>query len=214
MSDIKDVTLEFLCPETLNHQHFCAKSSRRLTDFTNKTGGELIEEIQRSKGPVCGIFKKVQLSDQFLKYAAATVIATSLTLPSLGQEPIKVDTLKNAIESIEEEDDDVFFGMIVELQAEPICGYKKFMETIASNLNYPPGLHEKGRSFVEFTIDTTGQMRDIKLIKGFNELADREAVRVLSTLNYPFTPARQRGKPVRSRLVIPIVFDPVTKEKK
>lgn len=210
MPDIKSVNLEFHCPETLNDKLFCDRCSRRIIDFTNKTEKELKVEIAKAKGPVCGLFKKSQMSEQFLKYAAATFIATSLTLPSLGQEPIKADSLQKAVESTEE---DTFFGMIVELQAEPIGGYKKFMETIASNLNYPHGLHEKGRSFVEFTIDTTGQMRDIKLIKGFNDLADREAVRVLSTLNYAFNPARQRGIPVRSRLVIPITFDPAFREK-
>jgi protein TonB len=57
-------------------------------------------------------------------------------------------------------------------------------------------------------------MKDVRLIKGFNELADKEAVRVLSTLNYPFNPGRQRGKPVKTRLVIPITFDPKSGEKR
>ena len=81
--------------------------------------------------------------------------------------------------------------MIVETQAEPIGGYKKFFEAVANKMTWPTGLNEKGRSFVEFSIDTAGQIMDVKLVKGFNVLADKDAVRVLSTLNYPFNPGRK-----------------------
>jgi hypothetical protein len=215
MTKIKDVTIEFNCPETLDNKLHCDRCSHAVIDFTNKTDKELTEEIKKSKGPVCGLFKKSQLSDQFLKYAAATFIATSLTIPTLGQEVIKGDSLLKACEKIEtENEEEVFLGIIVETQAEPIGGYKKFFEAITSKMNYPTGLKEKGKSFVEFTIDSVGQMKDVRLIKGFNELADKEAVRVLSTLNYPFNPGRQSGKPVKTRLVIPITFDPKNSEKR
>ena len=214
MRDIKNVTLEFHCPEKLSDKLFCDKCSHKIIDFTNKTEKELSKEIGKSSRPVCGLFKKSQLSDQFLKYAAATFIATSLIVPTLGQE-LQRNSLLKACEKIESEsEDEVFLGVIIETQAEPIGGYKKFFDRIVSSTMYPAGLTEKGRCFVEFTIDTAGQMRDIKLLKGFNELADKEAVRVLFTLDYPFNPGRQRGRPVTSRLVIPIGFDPTTKEKK
>ena len=215
MTKIKDVTIEFNCPETLDNKLHCDRCSHAVIDFTGKTDKELREEIKKSKGPVCGLFKKSQLSDQFLKYAAATFIATSLTIPTLGQEVIKGDSLLKACEKIEtENEEEVFLGIIVETQAEPIGGYKIFFDAITSKMNYPTGLKEKGKSFVEFTIDSIGQMKDVRLIKGFNELADKEAVRVLSTLNYPFNPGRQRGKPVKTRLVIPITFDPKKGEKR
>jgi TonB family protein len=215
MTKIKSVTIEFSCPETLDDNFFCNKCSHSVVDFTNKTDKDLKEEIKKSKGPICGLFKKSQLSDQFRKYAAATFIATSLTVPTLGQEVIKRDSLLKACEKMEtENDEEVFFGVIVETQAEPIGGYKTFFEAIANKMNYPTGLKEKGKSFVEFTIDTVGQLKDVRLIKGFNESADKEAVRVLSTLNYPFSPGRQRGKPIETRLVIPITFDPKNGEKR
>jgi len=215
MTKIKNVTIEFNCPEKLNDNLFCDKCSRSIVDFTSKTDIELIDEIKKYNGTVCGLFKKSQLSAQFLKYAAATFIATSLTIPAIGQEVIKGDSLLKACEKIEtEKEEEVFLGMIVETQAEPIGGYKKFFEAIADKMNYPAGLNEKGKSFVEFSIDSVGQMKDVKLVKGFNELADKEAVRVLSTLNYPFNPGRQRGKTVRTRLVIPIMFDPTSREKR
>jgi len=215
MTKIKNVTIEFNCPQTLGKHLYCYKCSQGVTDFTNKTDKELIREIKNAKGSVCGLFKKSQLSGQFLRYAAATFIATSLAIPTFGQEVIKGDSLLKACEKIEtENEEEVFLGIIVETQAEPIGGYKKFFEAIAIKMNYPTGLKEKGKSFVEFTIDSVGQMKDVKLIKGFNELADNEAVRVLSTLNYPFNPGRQGGIPVKTRLVIPITFDPKNGEKR
>ena len=215
MTKIKNVTIEFACPVSLDDKFFCDKCSRQVVDFTSKTDKDLGEETKKSRGSVCGLFKKSQLSDQFLKYAAATFIATSLTIPAIGQKPIKRDSLLNSCEkAVADDGEDVFFGMIVETQAEPIGGYKKFYETIASRINYPSGLKVKGKSFVQFTIDTVGQMKDVMLVKGFNELADREAVRVLSTLNYPFNPGRQSGKPVRTRMVMPIPFDPTSGDKR
>ncbi|MEO7991106.1 MAG: energy transducer TonB [Chryseolinea sp.] len=215
MTKIKNVTIEFNCPEKLNDNLFCDKCSHTIVDFTNKTDKELIDEIKNSNETVCGLFKKSQLSTQFLKYAAATFIATSLTIPAIGQEVVKSDSLLKACEKIEtENEEEVFLGMVVETQAEPIGGYKKLFEAIANKMNYPVGLNEKGKSFVEFTIDSAGQMKDIKLVKGFNGLADKEAVRVLSTLNYPFNPGRQRGIPVCTGLVMPIAFDPASKKKR
>jgi len=212
MPKIKNITIEFHCRESLDDKLFCDKCSHRVIDFTNKTDNELRKEIEKSNRPVCGLFKKSQLSNQFLKYAAATFIATSLTVPSIGQEIIKGDSLLKACEKIETEaEDEVFLGVIVETQAEPIGGYKKFFEAIANKMIWPTGLNEKGKAFVEFSIDSAGQMMGVKLLKSFNELADKEAVRVLSTLNYPFKPGRQRGKPVKTRLVIPIAFDPDSK---
>ena len=119
---IKNVTIEFHCPEKVGDNLFCNKCSHTVVDFTNKTDEELKDETARSKGPVCGLFKKSQLSDQFLKYAAATFIATSLTFPSLGQEVIKEDSVLKAHEDIEtEHEEDVFLGVVVEEQART-CG--------------------------------------------------------------------------------------------
>lgn len=209
MTNIKNVTLEFNCTEKLGDKLFCDKCSHSVVDFTTKTTEELQEQINKSLRPVCGIFKKSQLSDQFLRYAAATFIATSLTIPSLGQEVINGDSLLKTCEKVAAEgEEDTFFGLVVETQAEPVGGYQKFIEAIANKMKYPKGLTEKGKSFVEFTVDSLGQMKDVKLVRGFNELADAEAVRVLASLDYPFTPGRQSGVPIKTRLVMPISFDP------
>jgi hypothetical protein len=57
-------------------------------------------------------------------------------------------------------------------------------------------------------------MKDIAFVKGFNEAADKEAIRVMTSLHYPFKPGQQDGKPVETTMVIPIAFDPEKKGKK
>jgi protein TonB len=215
MTKIKNVTLEFACQEKLDDKLFCHKCAHRVIDFTTKTNDELQEEINKSIKPVCGIFKKSQLSDQFLKYAAATFIATSLTIPVIGQEEKKGDSLLKSCEKVETENEEgIFFGVMLETQAEPVGGYKRFYEAIANSIKYPPGLNEKGRLFVELSIDTAGRVTNIKLIKGFNEYADKEAVRGLTELNYSFKPGKQRGKAIESKLIVPVTIDPEKYEKR
>ena len=97
MAKIKNITIEFHCLESLDDALFCDKCSRRVIDFTNKTDSELRKEIENSNRTVCGLFKKSQLSNQFLKYAAATFIATSLTVPAIGQEVIKGDSIAESV---------------------------------------------------------------------------------------------------------------------
>jgi TonB family protein len=213
MTKIKNITLEFSCIEQkdsfdkIEKGFFCDKCSNIVIDFTDKSFDELQTEISNSTRPVCGVFKRSQLSEQFIRYATATFIATSaLTIPSYGQ--VKVDSALKAIEHLEREiEEDTFFGSIVEVQAEPIGGYKKFFDALANEIKYPNGLTIRGKTFVQFTIDTTGRMSDIKIVKGLTDLADQEAIRALKTLDYPFTPGRQRNKPVKTKMVMPVVFD-------
>src|SRR5690349_7780605 len=108
MTKITNITLEFACTEKLGDKLFCNKCSHGVVDFTTKSTDELQEQINKSLKPVCGIFKKSQLSDQFLKYAAATFIATSLTIPTLGQTKEAVAKASEKVET--ESDEQIFFG--------------------------------------------------------------------------------------------------------
>ena len=209
MSKIKNITLEFACTEKLSEKLFCDKCSHHLIDFTSKTPEELQTEIDKSTKPVCGIFKKSQMSEQFLKYAAATFIATAMAMPSQGNHTIKDEHVLKELENVTfRMDEHIFYGFVIDEQAEPVDGYKQFFQTIQSRLIYPEGLLERGNSFVEVMIDQFGQMYNIRLMKGFNDLADNEALRVVGSLNHPFNPGKQKGVPVKTKLIIPVLFDP------
>lgn len=215
MSDIKNINLEFNCPENRNtleqteNGYNCDKCSKNVIDFTNKSNDELQYMISESIEPVCGVFKRSQLSQKFMKYAAATFIATATSLSANGQDIVVKDSVEQACDHLEEEHEEIdeFFGAIIETQAEPTGGYKKFFEALSDSIKYPKGLTEKGKVFVQFTVDTLGQMSDFKIVRGYNELAEQATLDAMANLKFPFKPGEQRGIPVKTRLVIPIAFD-------
>jgi protein TonB len=119
-------------------------------------------------------------------------------------EEITIPVLDN---TIEKEDSDAIFT-IVESPAAPEGGFETFYKDIAERMNYPAQARRmavEGRVFVEFVINRDGSLTDLSVIKGIGAGCDEEAIRVLKTAP-PWTPGRQRGKPVRQKMVLPIVF--------
>jgi len=153
---------------------------------------------------ICGIFNKSQLNKNFLKTSLATIVVTSLmSYHTYGQE---VDIEIEEEEEIEVVDDEIFFGSIIGQNAEPIGGYLKFYEVLTKEIKYFKRLKKYGKVWVQFSIDTTGKMSDFKVVKGLEKKADKEAIRALKAIDYPFTPSKQRGKKVKSRMIVPINF--------
>lgn len=110
------------------------------------------------------------------------------------------------IEEPEEEADKIF--MVVEQSASPKGGMAAFYKYISDNIRYPAQARRmgiEGKVFVEFVVDRDGTLTQFTVVKGIGAGCDEEAVRVLK--NAPsWNPGKQRGKPVRQRMVIPIIF--------
>jgi len=110
----------------------------------------------------------------------------------------------------EEEADEIF--TIVEEQPSPVGGIKAFYDYVARNLKYPPKAARtgvEGRVFVEFIVEKNGSLTDIKVVKGIGGGCDEEAIRVISDAPR-WNPGRQRGNPVRVRMIMPISFRLIT----
>lgn len=96
MSDtIKDIKLSFQCPMDWNSMKdaeggkYCDSCKHIVHDFTNARPCE-VKALLESNTRVCGRFKRSQMSANFLKYAAATVIAASgVAANSCMEEEIK-----------------------------------------------------------------------------------------------------------------------------
>ncbi len=119
-------------------------------------------------------------------------------------EKITIPAMDN---TIEKEDTDAVFT-IVESPASPEGGFEAFYKDIGERMNYPAQARRmavEGRVFVEFVINRDGSLTDLVVIKGIGAGCDEEAIRVLKTAP-PWTPGKQRGKPVRQKMVLPIVF--------
>lgn len=110
-------------------------------------------------------------------------------------------------EEVEEEEVEEIF-QIVEQAPVPVGGMGEFYKYVSENLDYPPrALRQniQGRVFVQFVVNSTGQISDVKVIKGIGEGCDEEAQSIIE--NAPdWVPGRQRGKPVKVMMVMPITF--------
>jgi periplasmic protein TonB len=102
--------------------------------------------------------------------------------------------------------DEIF--TVVEESAAPKGGYPAFYKYVGEKIKYPAQARRmgiEGKVFVEFVVNRDGSIVDVKFIKGIGAGCDEEAVRVVQSAP-AWTPGKQRGKPVRQKMVIPITF--------
>ncbi|HHL52850.1 MAG TPA: energy transducer TonB [Flammeovirgaceae bacterium] len=106
----------------------------------------------------------------------------------------------------EEETEEVF--LIVEEPPAPVGGMEAFYNYVNENIQYPRQartMRIEGRVFVQFVVDKDGSITNVEVLKGIGGGCDEEAVRVVK--NAPkWNPGKQRGRPVRVKMVLPITF--------
>lgn len=98
--------------------------------------------------------------------------------------------------------------MVVEEQPLPAGGMDAFYEYINENSVYPDealDLGIEGKVFVQFIVEKDGKISCAEAIKGIGAGCDEEAVRLIQC-SANWKPGKQRGKPVRVRMVLPITF--------
>ena len=98
--------------------------------------------------------------------------------------------------------------MVVENMPEFPGGDLGLMKYIQKNVKYPPIAKEyniTGKVYVQFIVDKSGIVTNVKVVRGVDKNLDAEAVRVVKSLP-KYKPGKQRGKPVRVMFTIPINF--------
>jgi len=83
-----------------------------------------------------------------------------------------------------------------------------FRTWIQQNLRYPEIAQENGISgkvYVQFAVNSKGEVVDVKVVRGVDPALDKEAMRVVSS-SPKWVPGKQRGKPVKVQFTFPIVF--------
>jgi TonB family protein len=99
-------------------------------------------------------------------------------------------------------DQNIYF-VAVEEMPEPIGG----MYAIQSKIKYPESAKNQGiegKVFIQAFIDEIGNVEDAKVIKGAGYGLDEAALEAVKQTK--FTPGKQKGKPVKVQVSIPIVF--------
>lgn len=104
-------------------------------------------------------------------------------------------------EDEKEEEPEIF--VIVEEMPELVGG----LASIQSKIKYPEIAKKagvEGRVFVQFVVDENGNVVDPVVTRGIGAGCDEEAIRAVRQAK--FKPGKQRGKPVRVKMSLPITF--------
>lgn len=139
-------------------------------------------------------------------------------LPDLAQQQQMTEQLDKLSEKeddpqldalpVDEKDQPLDFR-VVEKIPEPPGGWVGFMKWLTTNLRYPVMAEQRkiqGKVIVSFIVNKDGTTSDVKLEKSAHALLDREALRVLRMMQ-PWTPGEDMGKPCRTMVAIPVIFD-------
>ena len=126
---------------------------------------------------------------------------------SLGVE-IKDYVVEQQEEEVVEEEE-IPFAVVEEKPKfqgkDPNPGFTKW---VFSKIVYPEIAKEngvQGRVTLQFTIETDGSVKNVKVLRGVDSSLDKEAVRVVSS-SPKWKPGMQRNKPVRVKYTFPVVF--------
>jgi periplasmic protein TonB len=116
-------------------------------------------------------------------------------------------TITETAPIIEEEEADKIF-LVVEQTAVPKGGMSAFYKYVSENIKYPAQarrMRVEGKVFVEFIVEKDGTLTQFSIVKGIGAGCDEEAIRIMQGAP-PWEPGRQRGRPVKQRMVLPIYF--------
>ena len=83
-----------------------------------------------------------------------------------------------------------------------------FSKWVGENLVYPQeAIDQKleGRVILQFTVNKEGEVKDVNVLRGVNEILDAEAVRVVSA-SPKWEVGTQNGIPVAVKYVFPVIF--------
>jgi periplasmic protein TonB len=83
-----------------------------------------------------------------------------------------------------------------------------FRDYMAKNLKYPENveiLHVQGIVYVQFVVERSGKLSNIRILRGVHPDIDNEVVRIIKS-SPAWTPGKQKGKLVRVAYTFPIVF--------
>ena len=97
---------------------------------------------------------------------------------------------------------------IAEIQANFPGGDSERMKFLQKNMRYPQMAREsniEGTVFLSFLVEKDGTITQVKVMRGIGGGCDEEAVRVLKSMP-KWSPGKQRGRPVRLKMTMPIKF--------
>ena len=111
-------------------------------------------------------------------------------------------------EEEEEVEEEVPFAIVEQKPTFQGGDANTFTKWVFSKIVYPEIAKEngvQGRVTLQFTIETDGSVKNVKVLRGVDSSLDKEAIRVVSS-SPKWKPGMQRNKPVRVKYTFPVVF--------
>lgn len=109
--------------------------------------------------------------------------------------------------TMEEGDEGEIFEVVESNPSFP-GGDEALMKWLSKNLKYPASAQDagiQGRVVVQFVVNKDGSIVEPKVVRNVDPALDKEAIRVVSAMP-KWTPGKQRGKTVRVRYTLPVMF--------
>jgi protein TonB len=91
---------------------------------------------------------------------------------------------------------------------QPVGGTQVFFDWIEKNQKYPFQARQRkiqGKVLVEFMVQTDGSLTDARVIKKLGSGLDDEALRLIRSAP-KWEPAMFQGKPIKQKMVLPVLF--------
>ena len=113
-----------------------------------------------------------------------------------------------AVEVEEEEVEEEQIFQVVEEMPEFPGGQAECMKWLGKNMKYPQISQEngvQGRVIVQFVVNSDGSIVDAQVVRGVDPYLDKEALRVIGLMP-KWKPGKQRGKAVRVKFTLPVMF--------
>ena len=122
------------------------------------------------------------------------------------QQAVEVKYTPVEVEEEEVEEQQIF--QVVEEMPEFPGGMGECMKFLGKNIKYPTISQEngvQGRVIVQFVVNRDGSIVDPVVVRGVDPYLDKEALRVISMMP-KWKPGKQRGKAVRVKYTVPVMF--------
>ena len=143
----------------------------------------------------------LEIMDNDSKVEESTIQASDDT-----QAAVEVKYTPVEVEEEEVEEQQIF--QVVEEMPEFPGGMGECMKFLAKNIKYPTIAQEngvQGRVIVQFVVNRDGSIVDPVVMRGVDPHLDKEALRVISLMP-KWKPGKQRGKEVRVKYTVPVMF--------
>lgn len=122
-------------------------------------------------------------------------------------EAVQVVSTGPAVVVEEVVEEEPIFQVVEEMPSFP-GGDAECMRFLSKNIKYPPIAQEngiQGRVILQFVVNKDGSIVDVTVARSVDPYLDKEAVRVVKMMP-KWTPGKQRGKPVRVKYTLPVMF--------